>query len=145
MLALPLKCSKYFLLSIKITIIMNIHVSEFCVSWVSLAGFKFPLVQNWADIFVYLWFVLAWFHCLQLEAGQGAMQVSVRRSRQRTYLLRDFTPVCVHSMHQAGIQEGITGTGAIYLLHPLSLLRSCRHPHLLLSSSPGFSHAHSTL
>lgn len=128
MRALPSKCSGYFLLSIKIMIIMNIRVSVFYVSWVSWAGFKFPLVQNWAGIFVYLWFVLAWFHCLQLEAGQGTTQVSMRQSRQRTYLLRDFTDVCVHSMHQAGIREEITGIAAIHPLHLFSLLRSCRHP-----------------
>jgi len=85
------------------------------------------LVQNWADIFAYLWFVLAWFHCLQLEAGQGTL-LGVHRSRQGTSLLRDFTHVCVHSTHQAGIQEAMAGIAAIHPLHPFSLLRSHRHP-----------------
>lgn len=137
--ALPSKCSGYFLLSTKIKIILNIHASEFCVSWVSWAGFKFPLVQPGADTFVCVWFALAGFHCLEV-------QVSVHQGRQGTApAQRLHLHLC--SQHASGWESGIPHRDCCHpLLEPfLSPQIPTGISHLLLlSCSSGFLHAHST-
>lgn len=103
---------------------MNIHVSEFCVSWVSWAGFKFPLAHNWADIFAYLWFVLAWFHCLQLEAqGREQLREADRENIFLETLLSPVFTICI----SLWFRKKITVL-PIHPLHLFSLLRSHRYP-----------------
>lgn len=95
--ALPSKCSGSFLPSIKVEIILNIHASEFCASWVSWAGFKFPWVQPRAGTFVcvcdlfWLGFIAHSWRQGRSSTGQCALKQAGNSSCSQTSLKSVFT------------------------------------------------------